>query len=67
MTVAPCVVYITEFFEISLFMCISVLVLEARLDEFFNWPPMWESFEIFMMFSSLGDLGEREFMNIGDQ
>ena len=39
-TVAPCIVYITEFFEISLFMCISMLVLEARLDEFFDWPSM---------------------------
>ena len=43
-----------------------MLVLEARLDEFFNWPSMWELFEIFVTFSSLGDLGEREFMNIGD-
>jgi len=48
--------------EISLFTCISALVLEARLDEFFNCPSMWESFEILVAFSSLGDLGEREFM-----
>ena len=43
-----------------------MLVLEARLDEFFNWPSMWELFETFVTFLSLGDLGEREFMNIGD-
>ena len=43
-----------------------MLVLEARLDEFFNWPSMWEFFKISVMFLSLGDLGEREFMNIGD-
>jgi hypothetical protein len=39
-----------------------VLVLEARLDKFFNCPSIWNSFEILVEFSSLGDLGEREFM-----
>jgi len=44
-----------------MFMCISMLVLEARLDEFFNCPSMWELFEIVVAFSSLG-VGEKEFM-----
>jgi hypothetical protein len=41
-------------------MCVSALVLETRLDEFFNCPPMRESLEILVAFSSLGDLGERD-------
>jgi hypothetical protein len=43
-------------------MCISALVLEARLDKFFNCPSMWELLEILMAFLSLGDLDEREFI-----
>jgi hypothetical protein len=39
-----------------------MLVLETRLDEFFNCPPMWELLEILVAFSSLGDLDERESM-----
>ena len=34
--IAPCVIAITKFLEISPFTCIGTLVLEARLDEFFN-------------------------------
>jgi hypothetical protein len=60
--IALCVVCITEFLKISLFTCIGVLVLEARLYEFLYCPSMWESFEIVMVFLSLGDLGERELM-----
>jgi hypothetical protein len=60
MLIALCVVCVTEFLKISLFMCIGALVLEARLYEFLYCPSMWESFEIVVAFSSLGDLGERE-------
>ena len=45
-------------------MCISTLVFKATLDEFFNCPSMWESLEMLVVFSSLGDLGEREFMEV---
>jgi hypothetical protein len=62
MLVALCVICITEFLKISLFTCIGALVLEARLHEFLYCPSMWELFEIVMVFSSLGDLGERELM-----
>jgi len=36
-------------------MGIGALVLEARLDKYFNFPALWEMFEVVMAFLSLGD------------
>src|SRR6202522_1401136 len=52
-TIAPCAICIPRLLEISLLMCVSALVLEARFDKFFDCPSMWESLKIFMVFSRL--------------
>jgi hypothetical protein len=41
-------------------MGIGTLVLEAGLDKFFNCPAVWESLEVVMALSSLGDPSKNE-------
>jgi hypothetical protein len=41
-----------------MFTGIGMLVLEAGLDKFFNRPAVWESLEVAVVLSSLGDISK---------
>jgi hypothetical protein len=43
-----------------MFMGIGTLVLEARLDKFFDCPTMWESLKVVVVLVSLGDPSKNE-------
>jgi hypothetical protein len=53
-------VQVCSLLQISTFTGVRALVLEARLDKFFNCPAVWEFLEVGLACSSLEDPGKSE-------